>query len=505
MNPSDKRTIIVLVVTLALLLVIAIPLGVGITTSSALFLGPYTDHIFLLLTAAIAGCTVWTVVLGGRELQRRGKMRQGIVFVIYLITVVLVGLDGVLELFPRLIPPRVLATLPFGGHYFYPHGTATHEFRDDLGIKPRPNVFVDIFYVNDLVRYGQISPIYDYPTTHILYATDSQGFRNNDEATTADVVVLGDSFTELPYMRLEDVWPSIVARRTGWKVRNLAVSGYGPLQQAVVLRKWGLAYHPRLVILAFYEGNDVYDCSEFDSFRRSGMHYSKWVVHRFSKRFDWFRRRPIVAILRMTLLPYQRIIERHFTGDSRTRALRRAYFNPIEFEAGGQRRKIGLFSFSLMLLTASHDQVTSHPGWPLCQSALREMKQMCDANGAAFMVVYVPTKESVYLPLLRGRFSPETIHDFIATYHQEFKTMDPDKFEAMLYGNMNETQRVVREFCESERIAYFDLTPAFRRTAQEGKLIYFAFDCHWNGLGNQIAADEIEQFLRRMMEATQRQ
>jgi len=496
MNPSDQRTLLVLVTTLVLLLAIAFPIGVAIATSPQLPFGPYTDHLFLILTIAMIGCAIWTAVRGGQELKRRRKLLRGILFVIYLVVVVIVGLDGIFELFPRLIPQRILANLPFGGGYFFPHGIATHEFRDDLGIKPRPHVSIEIFYVNDLVRYGQISPIYDYPSTHILFATDAQGFRNKDEATTADVVALGDSFTELPYMAVEDIWPSLLAQRTGWRVRNLAVSGYGPLQQAVILRQWGLAYRPRLVLLAFYEGNDIYDCSEFDSFRKSGLPYFRWVVRRFSKPLDWFKRRPIVAILRLPLLPYQRIIERRWGENARMRPMRRAYFNPVEFEAGGQRHKIGLFSFNLMLLSAGSEQVRSQAGWPLFKNALGEMKQMCDETSATLVVVYIPTKERVYLPLLRGRFTPEALHDFVVTHHKEFKTTSPDEYETTLYTNMDETGRAVADCCRDLHIVYFDLTPAFRQAAQEGQLIYFAFDSHWNAAGNIIAANEIEQFLR---------
>jgi len=496
MNPSDKRTLIVLAAALLLLLAIAVPTGVGIATSSERVFGPYTDHLFLLLNTGIIACAVWATVLVVRDLKRRRRLATAIVFVVYLVVVVVVGFDGVLELFPRLIPPRVLANLPFGGGYFYSQGTATHELRSDLGIKPRPHVNVEVFYVNDLVRYGQISPVYDYPTTHILFATDSQGFRNSDEATTADVVVLGDSFTELPYMRIEDVWPSLLAQRTGWKVRNLAVSGYGPMQQAVVLQKWGLAYRPRLVVLGFYEGNDILDCADFDAFRRSGLPYFKWVVRRFSKPSDWFKRRPVVAILQMLLLPYERIAERWSGENSRTRAMRRSYFNPVEVESGGERRKIGLLSLNLMLLSADADKVRSQPGWPLCQDALREMKETCEKAGATFVLVYIPTKEHVYLPLLRNQFTPEAVHDFVAAYHTEAKAMGPDEFEAALYANMDATERVVEDFCRTQQIAFCDLTAPFRQAARQGQLIYFAFDSHWNAVGNQIAADTIERFLR---------
>ena len=37
------------------------------------------------------------------------------------------------------------------------------------------------------------------------------------------------------------------------------------------------------------------------------------------------------------------------------------------------------------------------------------MKQLCEQGGAKFVLVYIPTKERVYLPLLRGRFTAKDI------------------------------------------------------------------------------------------------
>jgi len=499
MAPSEKTTTVVLALSLVLLITITVPLGVKIAQTSDLFLGPYTYHLFLILTVAIIACGGWLSFHIARVLRRRGRLLRAIGFAVYLVIVVVVGFDAVLEFFPYVIPPRVLGNLPFGGNYLYHHGTRTHEFRSDLGFKPRPHVVVEHFYTNDLVRYGQISPVYDYPTTHILFSTDSQGFRNKDKATTADIAVLGDSFTELPYMAFSDIWPNVLARRTGWRVRNFAVSGYGPPQQVEVIRQWVLAYQPRVVILAFYEGNDILECEEFENFERSGLSYPVWLVRRYAGRMGWFQRRPVVAVLRLFLLPYKRIANQWSRESRGSLVGRRTYFNPLEFEAGSRRLKIGLLSVNLKLLSESRERVRSQAGWPLCQEALREMKKLCDRAGATLVIVYVPTKERVYLPLLRGCFTPEAVYDFVLGYHRDLEPAGPDQFEAALFANMDETERVVREFCRDERIVYFDLTASFRRNAQEGQMIYFPYDTHWNALGNKIAAEEIERFLRQQM------
>lgn len=480
---------------LALLCALVVPLGVAIARSGEPPFGRWSYPLFVVLNLAIAGLGGWLLFDAGRRLKRRGRLLRGIVFVVYLLVVVVVGLDLVLEFFPRLIPPKVLATLPFGGNYLYPRGTATHEYRRDLGFKPRPHVRVEFFYTHDLVRYGQVSPFVEIRKSHIAYSTDAQGFRNRDEATTADVVVLGDSFTELPYIDYDEVWPNVLAARTGLRIRNLAVSGHAPTQQLVVLRTWGRAYKPRLVIFAFYEGNDILECEAFEDFRLSGLNYPVWLVRRYAGRMGWFERRPVVAILRMLLLPYKRIGE----AWGRDRARRRSQFNPIEFEAGGHRLKIGLLSTNLNILKDDAAAVRSQAGWPLCRRALEAMKETCDEAGATFLVVYIPTKERVYLPLLRDRLAAEDVYDFAAGYHEELAGMSPEEFVTALFDNMDATEAAVRELCGERAIPFLSLTEPFRQAARGGRMIFFPYDTHWNAEGNRIAADEIERFLRKSM------
>jgi len=494
MADSGRRRTIFLAALAAVLGAAVVLLGAAVVRSPRPVLGKFTYHIFIALSVAFAAATMALLADLVLAARRRGRLGRSLAFAVYLLVVVAVGFDGILELFPRLIPPRVLANLPFGGNYLYPRGTGTHEFRPDLGFKPRPHVKVEYFYTNDLARYGQVPPVYDYPSTHILFATDSQGFRNREDATTADIVVLGDSFTELPYLPYGEIWPNLLARRTGLRVRNLAVSGYGPIQEAVVLRRWGLAYRPRTVLLGFYEGNDILDCEEFDRFRRSGLSYPLWLVRRYGGRMGWLHRRPIVAVLRLLALPYEKVAESWRSGSG---AASRHRFNPVEFEAGGKRLKIGLLSVNLKLLSADAEKVRAQRGWPLCKRALREMKELCDRAGARFVLIYIPTKERVYLPLVRGRFTPEDLHDFVASYHGEIAATNPEAFEAALFRNLDATGQVVLGFCRSAGIESLDLTPVFRAAAARGEMVYFPYDSHWNALGNRIAAREIERFLER--------
>jgi lysophospholipase L1-like esterase len=78
-----------------------------------------------------------------------------------------------------------------------------------------------------------------------------------------DVVAIGDSFTWCSGLRAEDAWPAQLAPLLGRTVWNLGRGGIGLHEELQILRRFGLAKRPRVVILNFYEGNDLRDALRF--------------------------------------------------------------------------------------------------------------------------------------------------------------------------------------------------------------------------------------------------
>lgn len=87
---------------------------------------------------------------------------------------------------------------------------------------------------------------------------DAWGFRNESVPDRADVVCIGDSQTYGANIRAMDTWPRALARHTGLVVYNLSQGGYGPLQH-LALTERALELSPRVVVVAFYQGNDLVD------------------------------------------------------------------------------------------------------------------------------------------------------------------------------------------------------------------------------------------------------
>ncbi|MGB8686729.1 MAG: SGNH/GDSL hydrolase family protein [Microcoleus sp.] len=114
---------------------------------------------------------------------------------------------------------------------------------------------------------------------------NSQGLRDREHTkakppNTLRVAVLGDSFTEAIHVPIEQTFWSKLERKLGncqavkgrknVEVINFGVQGYGTAQELIMLRKKVWDYHPDIVVLAFFIGNDVINNSpklEYDLYR----------------------------------------------------------------------------------------------------------------------------------------------------------------------------------------------------------------------------------------------
>ena len=120
-----------------------------------------------------------------------------------------------------------------------------------------------------------LSPDQDQVIAHVHMITDANGFRNSPpEKATYDIVALGDSFTRASGVATP--WPQKLAEYTGSDVLNLGDVGLGPQDELKVLRQYGLKKQPQWVILAYFEGNDLYDAASYEQ-------ANPFILFRFGK------------------------------------------------------------------------------------------------------------------------------------------------------------------------------------------------------------------------------
>ena len=87
---------------------------------------------------------------------------------------------------------------------------------------------------------------------------DLLGFRNRSVINYADVLIVGDSQTYGNAAIIYENWPHQLQRglSTGSSVYSMATGGWGAIQYLYAARK-GLAFSPKVLIVAFYSGNDA--------------------------------------------------------------------------------------------------------------------------------------------------------------------------------------------------------------------------------------------------------
>ena len=92
---------------------------------------------------------------------------------------------------------------------------------------------------------------------NITYSTNKYGFRawGNLNSKKTKILCIGDSFTGDPNMSDEDSYFWQVGKLTNSEVFAYGASGYGTLQELMVLQKYGMMIDPDIFILQFC-GND---------------------------------------------------------------------------------------------------------------------------------------------------------------------------------------------------------------------------------------------------------
>jgi hypothetical protein len=89
-----------------------------------------------------------------------------------------------------------------------------------------------------------------------LRDVDARGFRNPDALDSYDVVAIGDSHTYGYNVTWRQAWPHQLGVRTGKRVYNMGVGGYGVYQYAHLFNL-ALQYKPSHVIIGLYPANDL--------------------------------------------------------------------------------------------------------------------------------------------------------------------------------------------------------------------------------------------------------
>lgn len=358
----------------------------------------------------------------------------------------------------------------------------------------------------DIVQMGFIPPpSIPGPLHKFSFHTDAEGFRNAAVRDQFDIAALGDSFTDAMTMAGEAAWPARLEGVLGVPVQNYGTAGFGPQQELLVLKDIVAPHRPRTVVLAFFAGNDIFNAEEFDAFQQSGGKIKRpqpgWRIKDVVSRADsWF----VVSALRAA----RRSLGRHqgtvnaaeATPPPTAPQIEAPITAPAAFESGwfdlpvaGRRLRWAFMPPYLNTLNFSREDLSARQGWRLTSDAIKEMQTVSRSFGANFIVMFVPFKSQVYLPLVHAALPKDQIksafHFYLERYGGE---ADVDR----LFANRLAQNELMKRLCAETGIPFLDLTPALAARVATGEHVYFPDESHLNEAGEALVAETLAGFLK---------
>jgi hypothetical protein len=294
----------------------------------------------------------------------------------------------------------------------------------------------------------------------LTFTYDARGYRNATELDRAEVALLGDSFVDGWYVTDNETVASVLQARLSKAVANLAVAGYGTMQELIVLKREAPRLRPSVVVWFFFEGNDLYDdwvCEKtlmsFASAKAGGYRPSQPVT----RAQPWRQRSLAGNSLRLLrgwsdpLIPNRLPYFGGLTGPSTN-------LQPIAFA------NFAAVPWSPWLADR----------WRQTKATFEEGARFCRQQGIHLLLCYVPDKFRVYQPFVE--FPPGSPCRQWATW-----PLPSD----------------LAEFCRAARISFIDLTGPLQQSVRQGGMPYPPTDSHWSPEGHKLVARVLRDELNR--------
>jgi hypothetical protein len=295
---------------------------------------------------------------------------------------------------------------------------------------------------------------------------DDWGFRNNKVPTMVDIVAIGDSQTYGVDATAHDSWPSWLSRISGKSVYNMGLGGYGPLEYRFLLNEYAIKLTPKHVLFGLYFGNDLWNAyessigvneritrdrpkkdakflSHFRNFLSKNSVLYQVVKNQADTFFHWLR------VRKQTRLGSDNVFMVHSK-------LGETVLEP--------RRRI-------QVLDQAKPEIRI--GLSETLKTLSSIKDDCASLHTDCTVVLIPTKESVYWPLVKDHLDEARYE--ITSRLVESEKMAHDK---------------IVDFLKNNAIKFVDCLEAMRSAAIEAPL-YPAVGGHPNADGYEVIARQV--------------
>lgn len=310
---------------------------------------------------------------------------------------------------------------------------------------------------------------------------NSKGFRDQEYSyekpvNTQRILVLGDSFTaamQVPQnMTFHEQLETLLnqsEQKTHYEVISVGVERWGTGQELLFFSHEGYKYNPRIVLLMFYIGNDIFDnTSNFPDPEQRRPYYT-W--NKTKNKLE-----PVIYIdkkeEKRTLDSIKWLLSQSsLYWMARTRLMRSPTASKLLIQMGV------MSDFSPFYNIYKSDYSPNlEEGWDITLALLKQLRDQVEQQNAVFAVVIVP--QVVQLREDLWRLAREI-------YMGGVRRADP-----------NRPDNILLPFLIEENIPYLHLLARFReQPASIKEALYLAHDGHWSIEGHRLVSRLIHTYL----------
>ena len=337
---------------------------------------------------------------------------------------------------------------------------------------------------------NQGSTLFDFKeSSHWIWSNELGCFDRTYRGEEPFILLLGDS-SSWGYKPLEEVWGSVVERETGTRVLKCAVPGYGTRHELLKGRKViaQLGRSPSLILVGHFANDHLDDylhpylsvvdghvlqsrsladvktgevCEKSEAQLRMELHH--W--DRYGVPYE----PPYPALTRLKRFLNEHSIVYRIVQPVLEKLLRQS---PLSASLGAvlmdppERSREELRN----LLYSPESYPWLDRAWNLHFQNLKDMRRFADENGAALLLVLIPTHEQVYGSARAG--------EFLANHER------------------------LRTFLQQQKISFVDLLVPFQQVAfrasgkgREEVPLYWRHDSHAGPLGDRLAGLHVARYL----------
>ena len=391
-------------------------------------------------------------------------------------------LEGVLRLFPALISESVLVEFPkelrreVAARLGLPLKQARHCLSSSERLDRGPELCLAQPDFNWLHKLDAVDRKYG-AEEQILQ--DGNGFCNiaaKAGRSQQEILFIGDSFTWCWTVKPEQTFSALLESQVGKSTYNLGFPGVGPYEYLEILKRSGLEYAPRVVVMNIYEGNDL----------RDGERYWKHVNERQGEAAAGTVRggdeRHQAALSKRLL---NSSFSLSFIAASIEAAGKRFFSTPLNF---AYRVKVRGEDVQMNVANADRDEVKSarhlregKSDLSVWRDALAEFVRLGNSQGFRPVVTYIPSAYTAYADSVV--FEDEAVGRDVAY--------------------LSSRQRAyLKRLADELGFTFLDLTEYLQQAVSTAPLAYFPGSVHLTQQGHMLIARALAPLLQQIAEST---